>query len=136
MTIFTKRTATSTLGALAVFGLAGSLLTGAAASAGPPTGRPAAAAPAQAAAQNLAPACWTSVSQPGGKGNTIYVTYRNCGNVAHRVTVSSSAVNGSGTFTYVGWCVSVPAGDYHIREVTREQFPGIDTHRYTMTNCL
>ena len=80
--------------------------------------------------------CWTTVYQPGGSGTTIYVVYENCGATAAYLTPASSAANGSGTFTYVGWCQPVGPGEAWQWTITPDWFPPTPTHGYTLTNCL
>lgn len=125
MTVITRRTAIS---ALATLGIAGAMLTGGAANASSSADR-------QTAVAQAAP-CWTSVSQPSGPQTTIFVTYRNCGSLSQTVTVSSSAVDNSGTFTYVNRCRTVRAGVESIFAIEPAAFPAQNTNRYTVTTCM
>lgn len=122
--------------AVTALGLAGTLITGGVAHAGPSADRSDTGSHVQLRAAAKAAPCWTSVSQPNGTGTTIYVTYNNCGTTSAKVTPASSAVNNSGTFTYVGWCSTVTPGTAGTWAITPNWFPATPTNRYTVTNCL
>lgn len=117
--------------AVAVLGLAGE-----AANASPAAGEPESGTPAGFRAAVQAADCWTTIEQPNGTGTTIYVTYKNCGTTNAKVTPASSAVNNSGTFTYVGWCATITPGTAGAWAITPNWFPATPTNRYTVTNCL
>ncbi|WP_203897009.1 hypothetical protein [Virgisporangium aliadipatigenens] len=80
--------------------------------------------------------CWTTIRQPGGAGTTIYVDYNNCGSSSVWITPNSQAVNGSGTFTYVGSCSPFRPGEIKTWTITPNYFPATPTHNYSVTNCL
>ncbi|TWG09447.1 hypothetical protein FHX34_108162 [Actinoplanes teichomyceticus] len=122
--------------AVATLGLAATLVTGGAATASPSTEKPDAGSHVELRAATAAVPCWTSVEQPNGTGTTIYVTYNNCGTTNAKVTPASSAVNNSGTFTYVGWCATITPGTAGAWAITPDWFPSTPTNRYTVTNCL
>ncbi|MCG5213548.1 hypothetical protein [Streptosporangium sp. KLBMP 9127] len=85
-----------------------------------------------------APACWTTVSQPGGNGTTITVQYRNCASTPATVTVISYAVAFDGTYTYTGRCQTVPGGGSFYGEwvTSPSRFPPVDTTGWGVTNCI
>jgi hypothetical protein len=122
--------------AVTALGLTATLVTGGAANAGPSTDRSDAGPRVELSAAAKAAPCWTSVSQPNGTGTTIYVTYNNCATTNAKVTPASSAVNNSGTFTYVGWCATITPGTAGVWAITPDRFPSTPTNRYTVTNCL
>lgn len=154
-----NRTAATTSGVLAALALAATLSTGnaagadvsepirnpqdsARAGAGTHTGSAAGkadAAPVTVAARQgskLQAECGTSIDQPGGAGTTIHVSYNNCWPTSSRVTPTAQAVNGSGTYTYVGWCATIPHGYIGTWSITPDWFPPADAHNYSVTTCL
>ncbi|WP_327090348.1 hypothetical protein OIE66_06905 [Nonomuraea sp. NBC_01738] len=109
---------------------------GSAAAATPPPSPTKESTSVQQAPSLLAYECWTTVSQPGGNGTTIYVYYRNCGSTSARVTANSHAVAFEGSYTYINLCSVVRAGETWRWTIPPGAFPPVDTTRWGITNCM
>jgi len=80
--------------------------------------------------------CWTKVEQPGGAGTTIYVKYINCSPDRIVLTVTASAVNGSGTWTYVASCQVIDGYWTVSWTIPPSAFPPAASRNYTTTVCI